>query len=89
MIDTRTAKGAAKAEIGWLTLFTVPRAAVFEGDDQLGTAPLRKVPLPKGTYRLRVVDTEGASRMLSAPIKPGQLTEMTVRLSDLPYWEED
>jgi serine/threonine-protein kinase len=89
VIDTRTAKGAAKAEIGWLTLFTVPRAAVFEGDDQLGTAPLRKVPLPKGTYRLRVVDTEGASRMLSAPIKPGQLTEMTVRLSDLPYWEED
>jgi serine/threonine-protein kinase len=88
VIDTRTARGAAKAELGWLTLYTVPRSAVFDGDNQLGTTPLRKVPLPVATYRLRVVDPDGASRLLSAPIKPGEHTEMTVRVGDLPLWEE-
>ncbi len=88
VIDTSTAKGAAKAQLGWLTLYTSPRAAVFDGDNRLGTTPLKKVALPVDTYRLRVVDPDGASRMLSAPIKPGQVTEMTVRLSDLPLWQE-
>jgi serine/threonine-protein kinase len=88
VIDTSTARGAAKAELGWLTLYTVPRSAVFEGDNQLGTTPLRKVPLPVATYRLRVVDPDGASRLLSAPIKPGEHTEMTIRVGDLPLWEE-
>jgi serine/threonine-protein kinase len=88
VIDTSTAKGAAKAQIGWLTLYTTPRAAVFDGDNQLGTTPLKKVALPVDTYRLRVVDPDGASRMLSAPIKPGQVTDMTVRMSDLPLWQE-
>jgi serine/threonine protein kinase, bacterial len=88
IIDTRTARGAAKAELGWLTLRTIPRAAVFDGDNQLGTTPLRKVPLPVDTYRLLVMDPdEGVNRMLSVPIKPGQVTDMTVRLSDLPLWE--
>ncbi|HEX8441478.1 serine/threonine protein kinase [Archangium sp.] len=88
VIDTSTAKGAAKAQLGWLTLYTSPRAAVFDGDNHLGTTPLKKVALPVDTYRLRVVDPDGASRMLSAPIKPGQVTEMTVRMSDLPLWQE-
>ncbi|WP_257459053.1 serine/threonine protein kinase [Archangium lipolyticum] len=88
VIDTRTSRGAAKAELGWLTLYTVPRSAVFDGDNQLGTTPLRKVPLPVATYRLRVVDPDGASRMLSAPIRPGEHTEMSVRVGDLPLWDE-
>ncbi|QRN93772.1 protein kinase [Archangium violaceum] len=88
LLDTSTARGAAKAELGFLTLYTVPRSAVFEGDNRLGTTPLRKVPLPVATYRLRVVDPDGASRLLSAPIKPGEHTEMTVRVGDLPLWEE-
>ncbi|WP_375765832.1 protein kinase [Archangium gephyra] len=87
IIDTRTARGAAKAELGWLTLRTIPRAAVFDGDNQLGTTPLRKVPLPVDTYRLLVVDPDGVNKMLSVPIKPGQVTDMTVRISDLPAWE--
>jgi serine/threonine-protein kinase len=87
IIDTRTAKGAAKAELGWLTLRTIPRAAVFDGENQLGTTPLRKVPLPVDTYRLLVVDPDGVNKMLSVPIKPGQVTDMTVRISDLPAWE--
>jgi serine/threonine-protein kinase len=87
VIDTRTAKGAAKAELGWLTLRTIPRAAVFDGENQLGTTPLRKVPLPVDTYRLLVVDPDGVNKMLSVPIKPGQVTDMTVRISDLPEWE--
>jgi serine/threonine-protein kinase len=87
IIDTRTAKGAAKAELGWLTLRTIPRAAVFDGENQLGTTPLRKVPLPVDTYRLLVVDPDGVNKMLSVPIKPGQVTDMTVRISDLPDWQ--
>ncbi|AKJ04914.1 serine/threonine protein kinase [Archangium gephyra] len=86
VIDTSTAKGAAKAELGWLTLRTIPRAAVFDGENQLGTTPLRKVPLPVDTYRLLVVDPDGVNKMLSVPIKPGQVTDMTVRISDLPDW---
>jgi len=87
IIDTRTAQGAAKAELGWLTLRTIPRAAVFDGENQLGTTPLRKVPLPVDTYRLLVVDPDGVNKMLSVPIKPGQVTDMTVHISDLPAWE--
>ncbi|MFE8597614.1 serine/threonine-protein kinase [Archangium violaceum] len=87
IIDTRTAKGAAKAELGWLTLRTIPRSAVFDGENQLGTTPLRKVPLPVDTYRLLVVDPDGVNKMLSVPIKPGQVTDMTVRVSDLPDWQ--
>ncbi|HYO71200.1 MAG TPA: protein kinase [Archangium sp.] len=89
VIDTRTAKGAAKAELGWLTLHTIPRAAVFDGENQLGTTPLRKVPLPVDTYRLLVVDPDGVNKMLSVPIKPGQVTDMRVRISDLPEWQAD
>jgi len=87
VIDTSTVKGAKKAKIGWLTLYTTPRAAVFDGDNQLGTTPLRKVALPQATYRLVVVDSEGTNHWLSVPIKAGQVTEMTVSVSDLPVVE--
>ncbi|HEX8825211.1 MAG TPA: protein kinase [Archangium sp.] len=87
VIDMRTVKGATKAKIGWLTLYTSPRSAVFDGDNQLGTTPLRKVPLPADTYRLNVVDPDGVNHWLSVPIKPGQVTEMSVRVSDLPVVE--
>jgi serine/threonine-protein kinase len=91
VLDTSTPRGAAKAGLGWITLYTVPRAAVFDGATALGTTPLQKFPLPVGTYRLRVVDPtdEGApSRLLSAPIKPGQVTKLQIRLADLPLYDE-
>ncbi|MCY1014715.1 protein kinase domain-containing protein [Pyxidicoccus sp. MSG2] len=91
VLDTSTPKGAAKAGLGWLTLQTVPRAAVFDGATQLGTTPLQKMPLPVGTYRLRVVDptdAEAASRLLSAPVKPGEVTKIQIRLADLPLYKE-
>nr|WP_240359502.1 serine/threonine-protein kinase [Pyxidicoccus trucidator] len=91
VLDTSTAKGAAKAGLGWITLYTVPRAAVFDGATHLGTTPLQKFPLPVGTYRLRVVDptdAEAASRLLSAPIKPGEVTKIQIRLADLPLYNE-
>ncbi len=91
VLDTSTAKGAAKAGLGWITLYTVPRAAVFDGATHLGTTPLKKFPLPVGIYRLRVVDptnAEAESRLLSAPIKPGEETKMQIRLADLPLYKE-
>ncbi|QSQ27250.1 protein kinase [Pyxidicoccus parkwayensis] len=91
VLDTSTPKGAAKAGLGWITLHTVPRAAVFDGATQLGTTPLQKIPLPVGTYRLRVVDptdAEAASRLLSAPVKPGEVTKIQIRLADLPLYKE-
>jgi len=91
VLDTRTARGAAKAGLGWISLFTVPRAAVFDGATQLGTTPLLKFALPVGTYRLRVVDptdSEAPSRLLSAPIKPGEVTKLQIRLVDLPLYTE-
>ncbi|WP_370527223.1 protein kinase [Myxococcus sp. CA027] len=91
VLDTSTAKGAAKAGLGWMTLYTVPRAAVFDGATELGTTPLKKFPLPVGVYRLRVVDptgVESVSRLLSAPIKPGEETKIQIRLADLPPYKE-
>ncbi|MBU8899419.1 serine/threonine protein kinase [Corallococcus sp. H22C18031201] len=92
VLDTRTAKGAAKAGLGWLTLSTLPlHAAVFDGSTQLGTTPLQKFPLPVGTYRLRVVDptsSDGASKLLSAPIRPGEVTKLQIRLADLPSYAD-
>ncbi|MFP2900920.1 serine/threonine protein kinase, partial [Corallococcus sp. 4LFB] len=90
VLDTSTSKGAAKAGLGWLTLYTVPKnAAVFDGATQLGTSPLIKFPLPIGTYRLRVVDPQdpgGTSKLLSAPIRPGEVTKLQIRLVDLPAY---
>ncbi|RKH00090.1 serine/threonine protein kinase [Corallococcus carmarthensis] len=92
VLDTTTAKGAAKAGLGWLTLYTVPKnAAVFDGATQLGTSPLTKFPLPVGTYRLRVVDPQdpgGTSKLLSAPIRPGEVTKLQIRLADLPAYSD-
>ncbi|MCP3104293.1 protein kinase [Myxococcus sp. K15C18031901] len=91
VMDTSTPKGAAKAGLGWISLSTVPRAAVFDGSTQLGTTPLQKFPLPVGTYRLRVVDPtspDAPSRLLAAPVKPGEVTKLQVRLSDLPLYKE-
>ncbi|GMU01839.1 hypothetical protein KH5H1_59590 [Corallococcus caeni] len=92
VLDTSTSKGAAKAGLGWLTLYTVPKnAAVFDGATQLGTSPLIKFPLPIGTYRLRVVDPQdpgGTSKLLSAPIRPGEVTKLQIRLVDLPAYAD-
>ncbi|MCP3062557.1 protein kinase [Myxococcus sp. K38C18041901] len=91
VMDTSTPKGAAKAGLGWITLYTVPRAAVFDGATQLGTTPLLKFPLPVGTYTLRLVDPtspDGVSRRLSAPVKPGEVTKLQIRLADLPLYKE-
>ncbi len=91
VLDTSTARGAAKAGLGWIELYTVPRAAVFDGATSLGTTPLLKFPLPVGIYRLRVVDptdAEAASRLLSAPVKPGEVTKIRIRLADLPLYKE-
>ncbi|WP_426757408.1 protein kinase domain-containing protein [Myxococcus sp. Y35] len=91
VLDTSTPKGAAKAGLGWVTLYTVPRAAVFDGATQLGTTPLKKFPLPVGVYRFRVVDPTNAepeSRLLSAPIKPGEETKIQIRLADLPLYKD-
>ncbi|WP_044280843.1 serine/threonine-protein kinase [Myxococcus stipitatus] len=91
VVDTSSAQGAAKAGMGWITLKTVPQAAVFDGSTQLGTTPLNKFPLPVGTYSLRLVDptnAEAVSRLLSVPINPGKTTPITIRLADLPLYKE-
>ncbi|EAU62884.1 serine/threonine kinase PKN13, putative [Stigmatella aurantiaca DW4/3-1] len=77
-----------KAGIGLLTLSTVPPAAVFDGNTSLGTTPLRKVPLQAGTYRLRIVDSEGQSRLFSAPVELAKERKYTIRVSDLPLYPD-
>ncbi|MFL5321710.1 MAG: serine/threonine protein kinase, partial [Myxococcaceae bacterium] len=84
VLDTRSSKTAKDSGVGWLTLYTVPPAAVFDGDDQLGTTPLTKIPFPVGVYKLRVIDPDGTDRILSAPIKAGEVTSMKLRVADLP-----
>jgi serine/threonine-protein kinase len=88
VLDTKDPRKMRKAGIGLLTLYTVPRAAVFDGQTSLGTTPLMKVPLQAGTYRLRVVDPEGNSRLFSAPVELAKDNKYTIKVSDLPPYEE-
>jgi serine/threonine-protein kinase len=84
VVDTKDPRKMKKAGIGLLTLYTVPRAAVFDGNTSLGTTPLVKVPLQGGTYRLRIVDPEGNSRLFSAPVTIAKDNKYTITVSDLP-----
>jgi len=88
VVDTSSPKALRKAGMGLLTLATVPPAAVFEGQTSLGTTPLRKVPLLAGTYRLRIVDSDGVSRLFSAPVELAKERKYTIRVSDLPLYPE-
>jgi len=88
VVDTRSPAAMRKAKIGLLTLVTVPPAAVYDGATSLGTTPLLKLPLQVGTYRLRVVDPEGNSRLFSAPVELAKEKKYTIRLSDLPAYGE-
>ena len=87
ILDTRSRAGASRDGVGWLSLFSVPPAQVYDGDTNLGVSPLVKVPLPAGTYRLRLVDPDGKNRRLSAPVKKGEVTTLTIKVSDLPVEE--
>jgi serine/threonine-protein kinase len=88
VLDTKDPRKMRKARIGLLTLYTIPRAAVFDGQTSLGTTPLLKVPLPAGTYRLRVVDPEGNSRMFSGVVEVAKDNKYTIKVSDLPAYGE-
>jgi serine/threonine protein kinase, bacterial len=88
VVDTKDPRKMKKANIGLLTLYTVPRAAVFDGNTLLGTSPLMKVPLTAGTYRLRILDSEGNSRMFSAPVVVAKDNKYTIVVSDLPLYSQ-
>ncbi|MBN1210419.1 MAG: protein kinase [Myxococcaceae bacterium] len=88
LVDTSSPQAMKKAKIGLLTLRTVPPAAVYDGQTSLGTTPLVKVPLNAGTYRLRLVDPEGNSRLFSAPVDVAKEKKYTIRLGDLPLYED-
>jgi serine/threonine-protein kinase len=88
VLDTSSPKAMKKAGIGLLTLTTVPPAAVYDGQVNLGTTPLRKVPLQAGTYKLRIVDPDGISRLFSAPVELAKEKKYAIRVSDLPVYPE-
>jgi len=88
VVDTSSPRALKKAGMGLLTLATVPPAAVFDGQTSLGTTPLRKVPLQAGTYRLRIVDPDGVSRLFSAPVGLAKESKYTIKISDLPLYPE-
>ncbi|HLL06223.1 MAG TPA: hypothetical protein VK539_36965 [Myxococcaceae bacterium] len=71
------------AGIGLLKLSTEPPVEVYDGEVRLGTTPLTWV-FKAGTYRLRLVDANGDSRLFSVEVKTDQENEYTVRFSDLP-----
>jgi serine/threonine-protein kinase len=88
VLDTSSPRAMKKAGIGLLTLATVPPAAVYDGQTSLGTTPLRKVPMQAGTYKLRIVDPEGVSRLFSAPVGLAKESKYAIKLSDLPLYPE-
>jgi serine/threonine-protein kinase len=82
--DTRSAKAA---DVGYLTLRTLnpSSAAVFLDTTSLGSTPLVKVPMDVGVHRLRVVDGDSKSRLLSVTIDSGKTLELKgVDVGSLP-----
>jgi serine/threonine-protein kinase len=41
-----------------------------------------------GTYRLRIVDSDGNSRLFSSPVAIAKDNKYTIRVSDLPLYSE-
>jgi serine/threonine-protein kinase len=82
--DTRSARAA---DVGYLTLRTLnpSSAAVFLDTTSLGSTPLVKVPMDVGVHRLRVVDGDSKSRLLSVSIDSGKTLELKgVDVGSLP-----
>ncbi|MEW6434538.1 MAG: protein kinase [Myxococcota bacterium] len=82
--DTKSAKAA---DVGYLTLRTVnpSSAAVFLDGTALGSTPLVKVPMDVGVHKLRVVDGDSKSRLLSVTIDSGKTLDMKgVDVGSLP-----
>ena len=82
--DTRSAKAA---DVGYLTLRTLnpSSAAVFLDSLALGSTPLVKVPMDVGVHKLRVVDGDSKSRLLSISIESGKTLELKgVDVGSLP-----
>ncbi|MEW5741738.1 MAG: protein kinase [Myxococcota bacterium] len=83
----RDAKSAKAADMGYMTLRTLnpSSAAVFLDNTSLGSTPLVKVPMDVGVHRLRVVDGDSKSRLLSVTINSGKTLELKgVDVSSLP-----
>ena len=71
-------KSAKAADLGYLTLRTLnpSSAAVFLEGTSLGSTPLVKVPMDVGVHKLRVVDGDSKSRLLSVTIDSGKTLDM-------------
>lgn len=83
------AKSARAAAVGYFTLRTInpSSAAIFLDATALGSTPLVKVPLDVGVHKLRVVDGDSKSRLLSISIEPGKTAEMKgIDVGTLPAW---
>jgi serine/threonine-protein kinase len=83
----RDAKSAKAADVGYMTLRTLnpSSAAVFLENTALGSTPLVKVPMDVGVHKLRLVDGDSKSRLLSVTIDSGKTLELKgVDVSSLP-----
>jgi serine/threonine protein kinase, bacterial len=83
----RDSKSAKALDIGYLSLRTVnpSEAAVYDGNMQLGSTPLVKVPLDEGVHKLRLVDGDSKNRILSVKIEGGKTMEIrAVDVQSLP-----
>ncbi|MCC6336850.1 MAG: protein kinase [Myxococcales bacterium] len=82
--DSRSAKAA---DVGYMTLRTLnpSSAAVFLDNTSLGSTPLVKVPMDVGVHKLRLVDGDSKSRLLSVTIDSGKTLELKgVDVGSLP-----
>ncbi len=83
----KDSRSAREASMGYVTLRTVnpSSAAVFQGGSSLGSTPLVKVPLDVGTHKLRVIDGDSKSRLLSVTVEAGKTLELKgVDVGSLP-----
>ncbi|MEM9192573.1 MAG: protein kinase [Myxococcota bacterium] len=58
--------------LGFLTLDTRPASTVYAGGRLVGRTPIRNVPVPSGTLRLRLVDETGETHLRSVRVQEGQ-----------------
>ncbi len=75
--------GLLPTAVGSLTLSVTPPVKVLYKSQDLGTTPLKKIPLPVGKHTLRLLSPDGKVHVLQVEIKD-RPANLQVKLEELP-----
>jgi hypothetical protein len=77
----RVARRPAPPSVGYVNVFAEPWAHVYVGSRRVGTTPLRKLALPAGEHRLKLVNPAGPRAERTVRVVAGQTQLLDVELA--------